>query len=190
MVCGGFLSPSSGACVSTVHLEFVETWILVFLTLCWYLPSQPASQPGIFSLPITEVRTHDVLRVKSSGRFAVLRLMWCPHGPALRGPLWLLFLRLADNPQRLLWLKCRWRASLSPSHPPTTPIPFPGLPWGHTALESPLLPSPYLEVTGLASALLSPSLVLSFWRNSCQAQFLICSVEPVKTQIWYCRVLA
>ena len=121
MVCGGFLSSSSGACVSIVHLEFVETWILVFLTLCWHLPSQPASQPGIFSLTITEVCTHDVLPVKSSGCFAILRLMLCPYGPVLWGPLWSLFLLLADNPQWLLGLKCRWRAGLSPLPQPRPP---------------------------------------------------------------------
>lgn len=72
-----------------------------------------------FSLSPSLKSTHTMSSlVKSSGCFAVLRLMWCPHGPALRGPLRSLFLLLADNPQRLLWLQCRWRASLSfPTHP-------------------------------------------------------------------------
>ena len=119
VVCGGFLSSSSRACVSTVHLEFVEMWILFFLSLCWHPPSECASQPGVFSLTIAEVHTHTMSSlVKSSGCFAVLRLMWCPHGPALRGPLRSLFLLLAGDPQQLLWLQCGWRASLSfPTHP-------------------------------------------------------------------------
>lgn len=126
MVCGGFLSPSSGACVSTVHLEFVETWILVFLTLCWYLPSQPASQSGVFSLTITEVRTHDVLPVKSSGCFAVSGWRGA-HMVLLSGDFsgrsssgWLIILSGFSG----------WSAGGGPVCPPHTPRPPPFLSQG------------------------------------------------------------
>lgn len=123
VVCGGFLFSFFGACASTVHLEFVETCILVFLTLHWRQLSLPASQPGVFSLTPLLKSAHYALPAKSSGCFAFLSPMsgtlsaHSSSGTPVHSSL-----RLDVSPQRLLWLTCRWRASLSFPHS------FPGAP--------------------------------------------------------------